>query len=69
MTYEDWFTALPLGKDPVGLAITCVYAIDDPFESVEILTLVRKGGAVVALSPFDEFMSVIDTGVEKVENC
>ena len=40
----------------------------DPSEFVEVPTLVRKRGTVVALSPFDEFMSVTATGVEKVEN-
>jgi hypothetical protein len=40
----------------------------DPFKFVEVPTLVTRGGAVVAFSPFDEFVSVTDTGVEKVEN-
>lgn len=68
MTYEAWFISLPLEKDPVGFAITCVYTMLDPSEFVEVPTLVRKRGTVVALSPFDEFMSVTATGVEKVEN-
>jgi len=63
---EDWFITLPLEKDPVGFAIACVYAMVDPSEFVEIPTLVRRG-AVVENSPFDEFMSVTDTGVEKVD--
>jgi hypothetical protein len=65
MTYEDWLITLPLEKDPVGFAITCVYAIVDPAELVEVP---RRRGTVVALSPFDGFMSVADTGVENVEN-
>jgi len=62
---EDWLITLPLEKDPVGFAITCVYAIVDPAELVEVP---RRRGTVVALSPFDGFMSVADTGVENVEN-
>jgi hypothetical protein len=40
----------------------------DPFESTEVPILVTRGGALVAFSPFDEFVSVTVTGVEKVED-
>lgn len=66
ITYEG--SPLPLEKDPVGLAITCVYPKVGPFELVEVLTIVIRGGVVVTLLPSDELVSMTDMGVEKVEN-
>lgn len=67
-TYDDGLMPWVLEKVPVGLAITCVYVILDPFESVEVPTLVTRGGTVTTFEPPAEFVRVTDTGIEKVEN-
>jgi hypothetical protein len=54
-------------RNPVGLAITCVYVTNSPLPAVEVLSKVTAPGVVTTTLPLTLSVDEMATGVVKVE--